>query len=397
VAYQGILDGCDDCGVCVDECLFLRRYGLTPLKAVVEEEALLNVHPGSANGQAGGAPFACLLCGLCDSVCPVGLSPSGMFLEMRARRVRNSAATPACRPFLSDKKYNLYSIYRSANSIDYSDLSRPKAKTVLFPGCSLGTFYPKLTRALYDNLVRTEPGLGLLLECCQKPLRDLGLEERYEKATSKLIAALDDMGVEKIITACPSCLCALQERLRDREVVSCYSMIRPNSDQASFSSFGTEIAGAAGNGQQEGSRVKVTVHDSCSDRETGVVGSQVRHLLSETKTVEIVEMAHSGRNSLCCGSGGLVSAFDPDVASDFNLQRVREAESSGAKMIVTYCATCANAFHSGGDPSKLEARHVLELVLGVKEDHDGVRRKLNELFVSGPKKEFYEKMIERSP
>jgi Fe-S oxidoreductase len=111
----------------------------------------------------------------------------------------------------------------------------------------------------------------------------------------------------------------------------------------------------------------------------------------------MVEMVHNGRNSLCCGSGGLVPAVDPKLASEFNRQRISEAESSGAELMVTYCATCANAFRSGGNASKVETRHILELLLGVREDYDAVRKNLNELFVAGPKKELYSRLIERSP
>jgi fumarate reductase (CoM/CoB) subunit B len=397
MAYRGILEGCNECGVCVEECLFLRKYALTPLQAVLDEEARMRGALGSAGERTAETPFACLLCGLCDSVCPIQLRPSEMFGDLRTRSVQGSRAIAGCRPFFSDRKYNLYSIYRSANSIDYSDSYRPKTKTILFPGCSLGTFFPKLTRALYDNLAKTEPDLGLIMDCCQKPLKDLGLEERYEKASAKLEAVLDDMGVEKIVTACPSCLRVLRERFKGRQVVSCYSMITPTADEAGIASFGKEAVEAAETDPRAGGKVRITVHDSCSDREYGVVGPQVRRLLSETKSVEMVEMAHNGRNSLCCGAGGLISAVDPKLSSDFNRQRIGEAESSGAEVMVTYCATCVNAFRSGGNPSKVETRHVLELLLGVKEDHDGVRRNLEKLFVSGPKKELYERLIQNSP
>jgi Fe-S oxidoreductase len=108
-------------------------------------------------------------------------------------------------------------------------------------------------------------------------------------------------------------------------------------------------------------------------------------------------MVHTGRNSLCCGSGGLVPAVDPKLSSEINRMRIGEAEQSGAEMMVTYCATCSNAFRTGGNPSKVEIRHALELLLGVKEDYEAVRKNLDRLFVSGPKKELYTRLMANSP
>jgi len=289
-----------------------------------------------------------------------------------------------CKPFFTDKKYNFYSLYRSANSIDYSDLQKSKAKTILFPGCTLGTFHPRLTRALFDNLVQNEPDLALVMDCCYKPLGDLGLEDRFDRATAKLEEKLDSMGVEKIITACPSCLQQLGQSLKgDRKVVSCYSLVHPTND--SFTSI-----------EANNSETTITIHDSCSDRETGVVGSEVRKVLAELKGVRLTEMYHNRKNSLCCGSGGLVSAFDPNLAMEVSSQRVKEAEKTGSASMVTYCATCSNAFNSRGKMG-VEVRHVLELLLGVREDYQAVNKNVERIFVSGPKRDLFKKMIENSP
>ena len=393
---QNILDNCDDCNVCVEECQFLTKYNVTPAQvaSAYEDSKLEN---GSLNLRD--VPFSCFLCGLCDSFCPTQLRPTAMFRELRRNIVResgiggsntasqsgiSSSILSNCKPFFTDKKYNFYSLYRSANSIDYSDLQKSKAKTVLFPGCTLGTFHPKLTRALFDNLAQNEPDLALAMDCCYKPLRDIGLEDRFDSATQKLEEKLDSMGVEKIITACPSCLQQLGQSLKgDREVVSCYNLVHPTND--SFTSA-----------EANGSEALITIHDSCSDRESGVVGSEVRKILTGLKGVRLTEMYHNRRNSLCCGSGGLVSAFDPNLAMEASSQRVKEAEKTGSATMVTYCATCADSFNSRGTMS-VEVRHVLELLLGVREDYQAVNKNVERLFVSGPKRELFKKMIENSP
>jgi Fe-S oxidoreductase len=297
-----------------------------------------------------------------------------MFREIRKDAVSRGSNLPQMsRLFFTDRKYNLYSLYRSAHSIDYSDLRKKRAKAILFPGCALGTFHPTLTRELYKNLAKDEPDLSIFDGCCYKPLEDLGLEDRFDKAIQGLNDSLDDMGVERVITACPTCLRNLQRDLKGRNVVSCYDLVKPVEPVRN----GVKL---------------VTVHDSCSDRETGTIGSAVRGVLS--RYYSLVEMEHNRSNALCCGSGGLVSAYDPELAVEASRRRMDEAASTKADVVVTYCANCSNAL-SSQNRKNVEVRHSLELLLNVREDYNQVQDNIRNL-LNGPKKELIGKLLESS-
>jgi len=335
------------------------KHGTNPLQVELYHEERSDV------------AYSCFLCGLCDALCPLQLKPSEMFRGIRREAVIDNAVfLLTYEPWLADAKHNLYSLYRSAYGIDYSAMQKPKARIVLFPGCALGTFHPTLTKALYDNLSACEFEFGMLLDCCYKPLDDLGLQERFDKALVTLRRTLDDMGVEEIITACPSCQQFLGRSFKDRKVISCYELIAPI-------------------GQEDGR--KLTIHDSCSDRLEGRIGAQVRSLLSKTRS--IVEMEHNRLNTICCGSGGLVSAYDPELARHASRRRIQEAERIGAETMVTYCAACANALFT--PDSSLEVRHSLELLLDVKEDYGQIRVNIEKL-LSGSQGRLL-KLIKSSP
>lgn len=310
----------------------------------------------SQNLQAYKEPvYSCLLCGLCANICPLSLSPKQMFLEGRRRLVKDGVAPFRSHSFsLTDERWNIYTLYRERYGVDYSDLETNSCSTLFFPGCSMATFAPKLTKTIFTHLERFVKSLGILVECCQKPLHDLGLQERFEKAIERLARKVAEQGAKRIVTACPTCYYTLKKRL-DAEVVSVY-------DVAPESAF-RKITG------------RITVHDSCPDREEGFFGKKVRELFGGC---QIVEMRHSRANSICCGAGGLASAVDPDLALTHVKMRLEESEETQAEYLVTYCVSCVNMLTTV--PSQIKITHALNLLLGVDEDYSQIQPNLQRLF-----------------
>ncbi len=65
---------CTKCRACLTDCAFLRKHG-TPGEVAGSYD--------SCRQEDLAMPFECSLCGLCGAVCPGGLQPADMFLEMR--------------------------------------------------------------------------------------------------------------------------------------------------------------------------------------------------------------------------------------------------------------------------------------------------------------------------
>lgn len=58
----------------------------------------------------------------------------------------------------------------------------------------------------------------------------------------------------------------------------------------------------------------VTVFDSCHDRHDGRHGRAIRGVLRRyMPQVEIREMDERRKQTLCCGAGGAVAGYDPDI------------------------------------------------------------------------------------
>ena len=78
-----------------------------------------------------------------------------------------------------------------------------------------------------------------------------------------------------------------------------------------------------------------------------------------------------GRNRLqarCCGSGGGVSAYIPEMSVQIAAERVRDALAVGAEVIVSGCAACKDNLRKGAkaipkdERGKIKVMDITEMV-----------------------------------
>jgi Fe-S oxidoreductase len=66
----------------------------------------------------------------------------------------------------------------------------------------------------------------------------------------------------------------------------------------------------------------------------------------------------------CCGGGGDLEIYDPELAEEVNLDTLREAESTGAETMVTGCPQCKRMFQAGTRKtgSTLQIKDIVQVV-----------------------------------
>ena len=120
-----------------------------------------------------------------------------------------------------------------------------------------------------------------------------------------------------------------------------------------------EIFDAYDNGKVRFDRIyeTVTYHDPCDlSRRFGLV-EEPRKLL-EAVAESIIEPRYHGFFARCCGGGGLVSAYNPQLYTRASMERAKELVETQAQIITTACPTCIRTIHRG--LRKIKAR--VELV-----------------------------------
>jgi len=348
-----VLDKCSSCGICVEECAFLRKIGKTPREIA---EGLLR-----GDEELRGCQFLCFLCGLCKAVCPNQVDVAEMMLESRRSLAELLVQQNMCyRINLPDEPVFLISAFKERMSINFSDYVSRTFKYAFFPGCSMSCFSPRAVIKLYELLTEELGDVGILDLCCGKPLYDLGLRSRARRwLEHRLAAELESHGCEAIITACPNCFYYLKSKLSNR-----YELVTPYEVLEDY--FKHKLRG-----------VTLTIHDSCPDRFEGVFAEQARRILSESR---VIEMVHFKRKTLCCGAGGLVSCNDTTLPLTLVEMRLSEFANTGASLMVVYCYTCASTFWSL--QQSVEVKHLLDLLLNVEDNSDVVKRgELGKIFM----------------
>lgn len=317
-----ISNECIRCNKCFDECAFLRKYGKPG--DIADSCKTLDLHDLKR-------AFECSLCGLCEAVCPVGIDDLvSMFTEMRQEATKQNKVIL--------KGYTGLITYENAGtSKRYSWYGLPdRCDSIFFPGCALAGTRPGTTFKLYKYLKKKVPGIGIVLDCCTKPSYDLGRKEYFDACLKEMKAWLMDHGIKHIYAACPNCYRVFRDYGKEFYVHTVYELIAEKGIPKNPKVSGT-----------------VTVHDPCVIRNEREIQASVRELIRHTG-LHVIEMPHSGINTVCCSEGGAVRNQSPELAE--NWINIRKRENMDLR-VITCCAGCA-----GKLSLQMPSSHILDLL-----------------------------------
>ena len=309
--------------------------------------------------------WSCALCGACTARCPVNIDAYEFVYHVRCvlnpvqpdvvGKFEHMRSTSDANPFQQLRRIYgpiLPDAFESAGT----------CARLFFPGCSLGTYAPALTRKVHEHLSRTGKVDGITYSCCGNPSYFMGDPQGLEHSANILGNKLQALKTEEIIMACPSCYAALGKYQEDGFLDASVS-IKPLPGV--LVEEGMAISQQA---MEDEGYSSTCVKDACRDRNSGVFAKSVRQLLHE---VEIKELQHNCRNSRCCGSGGLVPLYDEETAGDKRWSLLQEFDDTEAQCMITMCVNCSVALRQDGDTNIV---HYLELLFGTPIDWDSLRR-----------------------
>lgn len=340
-------ENCIHCGKCTRNCSFLSKYKIDI--GNIEKLQELAYH--------------CFLCGKCSEVCPVGIDGRGIILNMRQEMVEKAGKVPekGYDMLLLEKKNYLFRNYRHGQTdcrngkqnVSAEEIS-DGGKSVFFPGCNFSSFYPETTKKLIAILKENE--IGVVFDCCGKPVAELGLKEQEEKIITDMEERLKQSGITELIMACPNCYHFLKPRLKGISIISIYEKLWELG-------IGKEIEG------------DISVFLPCPDRKQKELLEKIEPFVAgEFKIITEVS---------CCGLGGCAAAKEPDLSKGM----AGALKQAGYEIIHTYCGSCAGNLARNGYKSNacsgnvssgnscsgdscLEVKHILAEILETEEKPD---------------------------
>ena len=318
---ETMISDCTECGNCVTHCTYLQQFG-TPSKLAKQFQAgTLDVD----------TIYSCSLCKLCDVFCPEGLTPSYLFWVMRCQMVEEGRA-----PLKEHRRVLAYEKWGLSRLFQLSAIPE-NGTSVFFPGCALAGSRPQHMLKICSLLKETIADLGIVLNCCTKPSHDLGRASFFQNSFGALVGGLKEHGITSIITACPSCHQIFRQYGSDFKIKTVYEVLEdnPNLPRVQHSE-------------------SVCIHDPCATRYETEVQQSVRKLVTQMG-LNITDMKHQKKRTLCCGEGGSASFIAPDITTQWAEKRKTQADGNP---VVSYCAGCVHFFSH-----RFPTYHVIDLLL----------------------------------
>ena len=368
------------CGCCKDECPIyseLLEETMSPKGRNFMIRALLKgvIQPDERTVRVA---YSCLLCRRDEQSCTALL--------------KNAEATEAFRkylvdigaPMLSEHELLLKSLENYGNpwqetkaarrrcAKEFQDrrFARGKMETLFYVGCTfaLDRTLQESPKALARLMQRSGENFGLLLEdevCCGSTVKRIGHSKLYDKLRKENEKRLLDTGAKKIVTACAGCYKTLKQD---------YPGLSEKVEILHATEYLARLV-EDGRLRFRNTPTKVTYHDPCHLGRHSDVYDAPREILKAIPGLRLIEMKTSRELARCCGGGAGVKTAYPELSRKAALRRLREAEKTGAELLVTTCPFCVQTLKAAAESSgsKLEVVELSVLLDRLSEPNGGRR------------------------
>ncbi|HZR38678.1 MAG TPA: LUD domain-containing protein [Ktedonobacteraceae bacterium] len=244
-----------------------------------------------------------------------------------------------------------------------------------FAGCMTDRLYPEMGEAV----IKVLEAIGVRVvypqkqNCCGLPALNSG-DRRDGVAMAKqtivmLEQSLKEHNADYILSASTSCVVTIvQDYIRLFEDLGLQGWLRRTQalqeKVIDFTSFMDRVVLPAGVElpvRQHASNESVTYHDSCQSCNCLGLRKEARRVIQDVLGLELREMPSS---DVCCGFGGSTSIEHPEVAERLLNNKLSNAESTGANILVADNPGCLMHLRGGVDATgrRIRVVHLAQLI-----------------------------------
>ena len=333
---------CQDCGKCSSACpLTLAGKPFSP-RAIANAVVAGEIDSPVVQEDV----WSCLTCGLCYDRCPSAVDFSGFIRDLRDILVRSGSDS-----HVSHGGF-FHSLMRTMTSKDLEvnrwgwlpgDVrTNPASKTLFFGGCApyfdifFKTYLGVQTRDILVDSLRLlnffdiHPSLLKNERCCGHDLLWSGDRANFLRLAKLNAEAMNDLGIEEIITACPECYRTLvrdypeQGIELDCKVTHIFDLLEKEIDKGAvgFKKFDK----------------KLTFQDPCRLSRFENRPDLPRKLINRLNPDAFKEMQDSGTSAICCGNSAWTGC--DSFSKVLQVKRIRQAHDTGSDLLITACPKC---------------------------------------------------------
>jgi len=312
--------------------------------------------------------WRCTTCGRCPQRCPRGVGTIDVSISFR-RIASEAGISPAPIHTVNVSLAAEGNPLREAREkrADWANGLSVKTFTegmevLYFPGCypSYDSRLKKVATATANILNKAGIDFGILgskENCCGESIRKTGDEKLFKHLARENIKTFIDNGVRKILVSSPHCYHTFTNE---------YPEFKANFEVVHISQYLFQLINEGRLELTKEYGKKITYHDPCYLGRHNGIYDQPREVLKKVPGLELIEMADSREDSLCCGGGGGGIWMDTPKGERFSDLRLEQAVGVGAEMLVTACPYCIINFEDSRltlkDSESLEIKDITEII-----------------------------------
>ena len=223
---------------------------------------------------------------------------------------------------------------------DNLKVNEKESDTIFFTGCSpyfaayFGEPYSEQLLGSLQSAVKLMNKLGIeptVLPnelCCGHDFLLRGEPEKFKMIATRISDQIKSSKAKRIIFTCPECYVTFRDDYPEAvgnlgvELVHLSQLVEQNLENLKF----------------EQTDFITSYQDPCRLGRYSGIYDQPRKILNSISGVEIKEMRHNRKNSICCGNTAWISC---DAGTkEMQKQKVKEVKEAGSENLLTACPKC---------------------------------------------------------
>jgi len=187
--------------------------------------------------------------------------------------------------------------------------------------------------------------------CCGFPQMMGGQLEQAKPLIQHNVERMRALGIPRVVATCPSC----------------YHMWKHVYPEMVEGALGFEVVHAVEvlNDLVASGRLQlaspqpgsiVTYHDPCDLGRKGDIYEAPRRVLEAIPDCEFIEMVQNREHALCCGGGGDMETFDPNILAEVSARRIAQAAEIGANYLISACPQCVRTLQKAAKTGRLRIK-----------------------------------------
>jgi Fe-S oxidoreductase len=299
--------------------------------------------------------YQCLECSHCLTFCKPEIDIATI-VELRRKDIVTQGKRPSGINDMADSIKEHHNPFNEPHSSrnDWIEIGNVKGKHLFyFTGCTAAYREKKIA----SNTIEVLETLGNQVSvssdewCCGSPLFRTGDEELGLELANHNVEMLNAIDADEIVITCPGCYRVLTKDYADHDltlnkpVKHISQILEEHIDKLPVNDFGSSI----------------TYHDPCHLGRHSSIYEEPRKVIEKVSGSSLIEMERNRDNAMCCGNGAGLRTLYPEKAKEIGSERVRQAKTTGANILVTSCPFCKNMLdsQSGDDLAVLDLPEIV--------------------------------------